>query len=225
MILARNGEAKFDCTAGAHSYCDSNFRYEGVRFYKLDGRVSVAGEYVGLMVMELWEGGMRTYNRVVEFKKKMHGVSPLPQRYNEYFAATPKFGGQDLVLQRHGDALLLTTGVGVTASLEAMLPEYTEEVKRRLPAGRYEAFEGVVIDVHSSGAVFAYFDGCELPTTIYGTSLSTEMCPASGRKVRIHFLDGKTTLKVEGGATPNSIDLHADFGSTLSRDRSYYVTQ
>lgn len=223
--LTRHGQSRFDCESGAFSSCDTNFRYSGVRFYKLDGRVSVAGEITGLMVMELWEDGMRTYNRVLDFKHKMHNVAAIPKKYNEYFAATPMLGQSVLSLQREGENFTLTSGSGVQASMEAMLPRYTSEVRERLSAGRYEVFEGVILDVHKSGAVVAYFDGCEFPTTISSTYLTTEVCPSSGRSVRVYFADQKTMLLVDGGSVRKSVEINSPYGGGIGLDKSYYVTR
>ncbi|MEZ4460779.1 MAG: myxococcus cysteine-rich repeat containing protein [bacterium] len=184
--LSLNGQFDNDCDGQPDfSYCTRAFRYRGVRYYKPDGTVTYPRFDSGLLIMEYWEDGKRTYNRVLNMKSANLHASPYPKLSASYFAARPRFQGAALgFAQVEEGKYQLTRGGNGAYPVPTLIPEYLPTLRQWLPIGRYSEEAGVVIDAHASGAVVAYFDGCTVLGKLATNSVEFA-CATSGRKVVI----------------------------------------
>lgn len=240
--LAKNGAVNSGCTSIYSSTCLQPFLYSGVRFLTLDGKPAVAGRR-NTVLMEEWKSGKRIYNRMVEFKNSYSVNSYTSNTYhNTLAAARPVLAnGQNLSLRKvtttsYGSKTydrfgLTNVQTAFNKNVEKFFPQSASMLEYRLAPGRYNAFEGVVLEVHQSLAVIAYMDGCELPLAFQDGMMESEVCAASGRKVRITFDNIAATLQVIGSST-KEIDIYNqnDLWNNredrlLGLDRSYYVVQ
>lgn len=230
-MLKYNGQANWYC--GGWNMCSSKpFRFSGVRWQRLNGTATSPNER-GLMLMEYWKDGERVYNRLVEFKQSFlewERTSYL----NQFMAARPQLkDGQPLSFRKVGTHQYSSNSYNryrlnpVTTvfnrNLTRFFPNSAEMIKTRLMTGRYQEFNGVSLDVHDSGAAFAYFDGCELPFKFQDGHLETDKCN-NGRKAKIYFSNGGAELLVLGSQTKR-IHLTTPYSDyeTLELDRSDYV--
>lgn len=239
--LTFNGASNWVCSSSLYGACENPFRYEGVRFIHLDGTNASAGRERAVMLMEHWKSGKRVYNRLVEFKNTYTHIDRRTTYHNTFAAARPVVAGQPMSLRKTGTVSygsktyerfgLVEVQTAFNKNVEKFFPISASMLEERLTPGRYNAFEGVVIEVHDSRAVIAYFDGCELPMAFQDGHLATETCAASGRQVKIVFTNIAATLWVEG-ADRREVDLynvnHSFNGREhllLGLDRSYFVVR
>ncbi|QED26778.1 DUF4215 domain-containing protein [Microvenator marinus] len=230
-MLKYNGKSAWFC--GGWNMCSSRpFRFEGVRWQRLNGTQTYPNER-GLMLMEYWKDGERIYNRLVEFKQSFMEWERTSYM-NEYMGARPQLKtGQPLSFRKigthryNGDYYnryrLNEVSTVFHRNLTRFFPESADMIRTRLPMGRYQEFEGVSLDIHSSGNAIAYFDGCTLPFKFQDGHLETDKCN-NGRKAKIYFSNGGAELLVMGSNTKR-IHITTPYSQyeTLELDRSDYV--
>jgi len=239
--LSFNGRSNSFCGTSIGPCSTIPFRHMGVRYMRLDGEQVTPGSSRGIMLMEHWQNGKRVYNRFVDFRNSFR-EHDRRTNLSEFIAARPALPGQPLSLRKtdtvsYGSGKTYTR-FGLTQvqtefnkNLEKFFPESQNMLQNRLKPGRYEEFEGVVLDIHDSGAVIAYFDGCVLPLAFKRGQLESKQCN-NGRKVSISFTNIRATLNVQAG-TWKSIDLYdsnsyyngTNLDQLLDLDRAYYIIQ
>lgn len=205
--------------------CNHPFYHRDVHFVRFDD-TRVAPRR-GLYLLEHWEGNERIYNRVVKFERTYeHDYSP--QYLHEFAGARPMLAdGTYLSLRKFhyqaGYDYFETVPVATkfNRTLQKLLPESFHQLQA-LTAGRYEEFEGVVVDVHSSRSLIAYINGCETPLTPEDSGFRGE---CDGTTVVLFFDREQAKLSVRERGQSSVTTLFGQSDEGVGLDTSYYVTR
>ncbi|GEM_PF-6695305 len=208
-----------------------------LKWMKLNGDWANGGSERGYRIMERWENGRRKYNRVLKFESTFYRVHKQSSYKNEFATARPMLAdGTPLSLRksttvqygrnkRYQRFKLAKVQSHFNKNIEKFFPNSADRILS-IPFGRYEAVDGVVIDVHKSGAIFAYIGGCELPFSIQDGTFETKSC--GGRSAKIDVDRSRAFLKLySGGRKTKEVQLYNSSNPHLAidLDRTYYIVK
>lgn len=190
--------------------CMRPFRHREISFIRLDG-TKTRPNHKGIMLMEHWVDGKRIYNRVVDFKSSFLHIDRKKISHNAYAAARPALkDGTPLSFRKNGTVeyrrrrgsvvwrdtyqqfKLAKVATVFNRNMSKYFPNHKDLILD-IQAGRYKDQSGVsdvTIDVHDSGAMIAYMDGCALPLGFQQGTLKSDPCDASGRYIKAYVHDG-----------------------------------
>ncbi len=231
--LTRNGTLDYSCNS-QWQVCNTPFLYRGVRFINLIGQQTSPSQESKPILMEYWKNGKRVYNRLVHFKNLSVG-SAGSRNYDAYAGARPMVAGQNMSISKSGTVSygskeytrfrFVPVATAFNRNLEKFFPNSYDAIERMLRPGRYNEFQGVVLEVHDSRNVIAYYGGCEQPLTFSHGDVEGTVC---GRKVLITFDNIAATLHVNNQQVDiyNRNDVFNDNQSRmLGFDKSYYIVE
>ncbi len=232
-FLKRNGSTNYYCNS-PWELCNSPFRYRGVSFVHLDGTSASGGRETKPMLMEYWNNGKRVYNRMVEFKETYSNYDKTGN-YDEFAGARPVVAGQNMSFSKNGTVSygskeytrfkMVPVVTAFNRNLKKFFPTSYSELEYQFAPGRYNAFEDVVLEVHESRNIIAYYNGCEAPMTFNQGVIETTVC---GRNVSITFSNVAATLHVSGEEIDiyNSNAIYNGYEwQLLGLDKSYYIVE
>jgi cysteine-rich repeat protein len=232
-FLKRNGSTNYYCNS-PWELCNSPFRYRGVSFVHLDGTAASGGRETKPMLMEYWSNGKRVYNRMVEFKETYSNYDKTGN-YDEFAGARPVVAGQNMSFSKSGTVSygskeytrfkMVPVATAFNRNLKKFFPTSYSTLENRLTPGRYNAFQEVVLEVHDSRNIIAYYNGCEQPMTFNQGVIEATVC---GRAVSITFSNIDATLRVNGQEIDiyDSNDIYNGYESRLlGLDKSYYIVE
>lgn len=234
-ILTHNGEWE-GTTCGYWTICPP-FEHRGIHFLRLDGTEVNGGTRHGIFLMEHFKDGERIYNRLVEFKTTFADIDRVRTYHNEYAAARPSLTDGTPLSLRKKDVVSYNdrnytrfkpaeVQTIFNTNVKKFFPDSWGKLERQLQPGRYEEFEGVVLEIHESRAAIAYWGTCEMPFAFDKGDMETENC--GGKRVEIDFLNDATLRVYDGGRLQGEALLYKNSfhsGTPLDLDRSYYIVK
>lgn len=221
--------------------CSKPFNHANISFIRLSGQSAEAGRQTGVMLMEHWVGGQRIYNRVMDFKETYNHANGVDKYHNEFATARPELAdGTPLSLRKNGTQTyyrgrykkytyqrfkLVEVQTAFNKNLQKFFPNYWDTLSYYIKPGRYNDFDGVVLDVHQSRVMIAYFDGCEKAFYYNQFDIKTEPCENSGRWLDIDLLNRNPVLRIwRGSSFQSKRKFYRDGNEAyIGIDKSYYV--